>query len=412
MLTVASRDKTLRQEEDLARERELAQARLKSLEAQVRARKISKQEEKRRTQAMDKEAKEKQAKLASQRAELEAAKERERQLQLELEGPAESSSDDENGLEHTPQENTPTNSQILTKDTSTLDASAPPPVTGTSRNGQSSSPALAMATPPSIYSSETKNPFFKKLSQSNEPHSLPTSRLAPSITSPASNEISTNPFHRLTQQENANKSSGLAAPQSAGSRPSRVRPEEDEWSVVDSTEDSSGDEEELDKPTGGSAKQLASMLFGTMAPPRPLPGIDDKSPTTPSADRVSVPTGDSPAPDLPNVDGMRIDSPGPLAAPLSMAPGPMVAASPPQAPPLPSFHGTLASTAHLPTPKTEPIYAEGPFIAPLAPPPIHQGRAGPATVNALLGDIVKGKGLKKVETKDRSQALVAGRVLG
>ena len=412
MLIVARRDKALQQEGDLARERELAQARLKSLEAQVQARKTSKQEEKRRRQAVDKEAKEKEAKLAIQRAELEDAKERERQLQLQLEGLAESSSEDENALEHTPQDNTPTNSQILSKDTLSLDASAPSRVPDTPQGRQSSGPALAIATPSSVYSSETKNPFFKKLSQSNESQSIPTSRPAPSITSPGSNEISTNPFHRLTQQENANKSSGLGSSQTAGSRPSRVRPEEDEWSVVDSTEDSSDDGEEVGGPTGGSAKQLASMLFGTMAPPRPLPVVDERSPSTPSADSESVPIRNSPAPVMPKVDGPSIDSPAPLAPPLPMIPGPAAAAPPLPAPPLPSFHGTLASTTPLPTPKTDSIYAEGPPTAPPPPPPIHQGRVGPTTVDALLGDIVKGKGLKKVETKDRSQAVVAGRVLG
>ena len=412
MLIVVRRDKSLRQEEDLATERELAHARLKSLEAQVQARKTSKQEEKRRRQAVDKEAKEKQAKLAIQRKELEAAKERERQLQLQLEGLAESSSEDEKALERTPQDNTPTNSQILSKDTLSLDAPAPSPLPDPSQSGQSPSPALAIATPSSVYSSETRNPFFKKLSQSNESHSLPTSRPAPSITSPGPNEISTNPFHRLTQQENANKSTGLGSLESAGSRPSRVRPEEDEWSLVDSTEDSSDDEEEIDKPTGGSAKQLASMLFGTMAPPRPLPVVDERCPTTPRADRTSVPIGDSPTPVMPEVNGPRIDSPVPLAPPPPMVLGPATAAPPPPAPPLPSLHGTFVSAAPLPTPKIESIQAEGSPITPPPPPPILRGSVGPTTVDALLGDIVKGKGLKKVETKDRSQAVVAGRVLG
>ena len=43
-------------------------------------------------------------------------------------------------------------------------------------------------------------------------------------------------------------------------------------SVVDSDDSSSDDD---DAPQGG-AKQLASILFGTMAPPRPLSAMDNK----------------------------------------------------------------------------------------------------------------------------------------
>ncbi len=55
------RDEARKQEEDLAKEREAAQARLKALEEQVRQGKVKKQEEKRRKQIAEREAKEKEA---------------------------------------------------------------------------------------------------------------------------------------------------------------------------------------------------------------------------------------------------------------------------------------------------------------------------------------------------------------
>ena len=402
VLTLSSRDKAERQEKDLAKERDAAQTRLKALEEQVQARKVGKLEEKRKRQAAEKEAKEKQAKLAAQRAELEAAKERERQLQLELEGLAEPSSDDDDPMERTPQDTTPTSSQILSIGTPSTIPSFPvaPPVPPTLQRKTGSSPTRAtasMAPQLSMYSSETKNPFFKKLSQSNESSSQPTPQPTPSITSPSPNEISTNPFHRLTQQENAARSSPLPSSIPAGSRPSRVRPEDDDWSVVESTEDSSDDAESDDKPTGGSAKQLASMLFGTMAPPRPLSAMDEKkSPTTPSVDHASSPAAYSAGPIFAHGEPPDSFEPPAEAPPLPL-PMPGSLGPPPGAPPPPPMPGSSSGGA-----------------APVAPPPPPQTGAAsavPSTVGALLGEIVKGKGLKKVETKDRSQSSVAGRVL-
>lgn len=55
------RDEAQRQEDEIAKEREASQARLKALEEQVKQGKVKKQEEKRRKQAAEKEAKEKEA---------------------------------------------------------------------------------------------------------------------------------------------------------------------------------------------------------------------------------------------------------------------------------------------------------------------------------------------------------------
>ncbi|KAL8934443.1 MAG: hypothetical protein Q9216_005915, partial [Gyalolechia sp. 2 TL-2023] len=307
--TQAMENEARSQEDELAKEREATQARLKALEEQVKQGKIKKQEEKRRKQAAEKEAKEQESKLAAHRAEIEAAKERERQLQLQLENLGdESSSDEEGPQEITPQETTPTSSQVLSRDKSPPPAEAPAPPTFTPSESAKTSPRLAPITrgPSSSVSSESKNPFFKQLNQANEPAATPPAQSTSSITTPA--DVSTNPFHRLAQQQQGQAKEApkpQAAPLSAtptGSRPSRHRPEEDEWSAVGSTGDTSSDDEGEDKPTGGSAKQLASMLFGTMAPPRPLSAMDDKpkspalgSPSTPSAAPLPPPAPPMPS---------------------------------------------------------------------------------------------------------------------
>ncbi|KAL9576401.1 MAG: hypothetical protein Q9212_007129, partial [Teloschistes hypoglaucus] len=262
------------QEAEIAKEREATQARLKALEEQVKQGKIKKQEERRRKKAAEKEAQEKEAKLAAHRAEIEAAKERERQLQAQLDNLGDESSSDEEG----PQEMTPVSSQVLSRD-----KSPPAPIrettTFTPSDSVSASPALAPVNrgPSSSISSETKNPFFKKLNQANETSSAGAlgtppnqSQSTSSITSPAAaTEQSTNPFHRLAQQQ-ATQPQPQPQPQQqpsappfaadTGPRPSRRRAEDsDDWSAFDSTSnsDNEDEDEDEDRPTGGSAKQLA-----------------------------------------------------------------------------------------------------------------------------------------------------------
>lgn len=379
-------------EDELEKEREAAQARLKALEEQVKAGKIKKQEEKARKKAAEKEAKEKEAKLAAQRAELEAARERERQLHLQLESLGDDSSSDEEGPQAvTPQgtEATPTNSQILPS------VSSPPPLFAPRPSSTSSARDSTPLSSP--IGEESRNPYFKKLSISSSSESGPPSAAPPPPPPPmpqtqalspppsAPKELSsTNPFHRIAQQEAAKP----LTPTYTGPQ-SRRRPEEDEWSAAESDKDDSSDDGE-DAPTGGSAKHLASILFGTMAPPRPLFAMDSK-PSTPVQDGPSMSgvfesSSSVPPPPPPPMP----DSGAPSAPP---PPPPMPGSSAPPPPPPPPMPNSSAPRG----PPTRTVSGSG---------------GGLPVVGALLGEIQAGKGLKKTVTKDRSSAAVSGRVLG
>ncbi|KAK3313863.1 actin cytoskeleton-regulatory complex protein PAN1 [Apodospora peruviana] len=378
------------QEEELAREREAADARLKALEEQVRQGKLKKAEEKRRRKAALAESEEKEAKLAARRAEIEAARKREEELRKQLEAidDDDSSSDDDEGPQQiTPQASTPTLGGSQVGGSQELERKSTPP------------PAAAVPAPQIVTSSpatepESRNPYFRMMSQSSESSSAPTTAAPPVSQAPAppQPDVSTNPFFRMTQ---------TAAPAAPSGHVSRKRADDDDWgSDKDEEEDDSDD----DRPGGKSAAHLASILFGTMAPPRPLSAAGDKSaasPTLTSPDAFSSPTAAAPPPPPPPMPSASPAAPPPPPPPMpSAAPG----APPPPMPP------SMAPGA--PPPPPPPMPGMGP---PPPPPPPAMGDmpASPAgRPSALLGEIQLGKALKKTVTRDKSGAAVAGRVLG
>ncbi|KAK3692396.1 actin cytoskeleton-regulatory complex protein PAN1 [Podospora appendiculata] len=377
------------QEDELAREREEADARLRALEEQVRQGKLKKEEEKRKKKAALAEAREKEAKLAARRAEIEAARKREEELRKQLEAIDDDSSSDENEgpQQITPQASTPTlgGSQVGGSQELERKATPPPP---------------SMASPPQIVTSspnterESRNPYFKMMAQTSpEQPSVPaaTAPSGPTVASPPAADVSTNPFYRMTQPAAPVAPSALSAPQS------RKRPDDDGWGS--DKDDDSEDDSDDDRPGGSSAAHLASILFGTMAPPRPLSAAGDKSISPPAASPLftSPPPPETAAP-----------PPAPPPPPPSM-PGTFPGGPPPPPPPPPPAMPQSGAPAGPPPPPPIPGMAPPP---PPPPPAMGDLPTPPAgRPSALLGEIASGRMLKKTVTRDKSGAAVAGRVL-
>ncbi|KAK4123186.1 hypothetical protein N657DRAFT_664252 [Parathielavia appendiculata] len=381
------------QEDELAREREEADARLRALEEQVRQGKLKKEEEKRKKKAALAEAKEKEAQLAQRRAEIEAARKREEELRRQLEAMEDetSSSDDEGPEQITPQASTPTlaDSQIVPQEPERKPT--PPPASTVSP------PQIVTSSPPNEM--ESRNPFFRMMSQTSEAPSAPAAPAAPppapaaappvAPPPPPQPDVSTNPFHRMTQ---------AAAPAAPSVPVTRRHGKDDGWGSDKEDEEEDSDD---DRPGGKSAAQLASILFGTMAPPRPLSAAENKSASSPPP--VSSPIASPPPP-----PSQEAASPSVAPPPPPPMPGTFLASAPPPPPPpppplMPSAGGAAPSAPPPPPPPGPPPV---PGMAPPPPPPPLGGR--PA---ALLGEIQAGKALKKTVTRDKSGAAVAGRVL-
>ncbi|KOS19115.1 Actin cytoskeleton-regulatory complex protein PAN1 [Escovopsis weberi] len=357
------------EEDSFAGEQQATEARLKALEEQVRLGKLKKEEEKRKKKAALAEAKEKEAKLAARRAEMEAAKQRELELQRQLDAmnDGSSSSDDEDGPEkNTPQASTPTQG----------DGGA-----GSQETERQPSPQITVpdaAPTPSVITSppaetESRNPYFKMMSHSLEASPAIVARDSTPAAS-AQADVSNNPFHRMTQP----------------TQPFiRKRADSEDWGS--SKDDDSSDESDDDRPGGGNAAQLASILFGTMAPPRPLSATGGRdSPATPIPDSAfSLPSPQAP-------------SGG--AAPLA----------PPPPPPMPEA-GASPSGGAPPPPPAPPMAPAGGAPPPPPPPPPSGGAPPPpgggGRPAGFLGQIQAGMTLKKTVTKDKSGAAIAGRVL-
>lgn len=402
------------QEDDLEKERQAANDRLRALEEQVRQGKLKRAEEKARKKAAEREAKEKEVKLAEQRREIELARERERQLQMQLENLGdESSSDDEGPEQITPQSSQRGASAMASPPTSSFaePAAVPPPpplptmAPPAPASELSSKAETPVTSPPPAQ--ESRNPYFRKMSEASQQSAAapPVPQTQPfSPPAPSSELKSTNPFAKLAQQEAAKP----LTPALTGGPISRRRQEEDEWSAAGSDKDDSDDE---DGPTAGGAKQLASLLFGTMAPPRPLSATDSK-PQTPVQDTSarSV-TSPPPAPPIPgSFDTAEDTFGGSATSPPPPPPMPGFGAPPP--PPMPT--GGAPPPPPMPTggaPPPPPMPTAG---APPPPPgPAPAARPAASGFGALFGDIQSGKkgGLRKVQTNDRSTSSAAGRVL-
>lgn len=397
------RDAVREEEDEYAKEQQATEARLKALEEQVKQGKLRKEEEKKKKKAALAEAKEKERQLAARRAEAEAAKQRELELQRQLEAMEDddSSSDDDG-----PEQTTPLESSERGVEEEPKSAPPPPPVPVVSPP-----PPTIVTSPPA--ETESKNPYKKMMSQPSEAASSPATTSpvaapaapsappvpkapAPAVATPQS-DASTNPFHRMTQG-----GAGAAAPQAAPI--SRKRADSEDWGSDKDDDDSEDSDDE--RPGGGNAAQLASILFGTMAPPRPLSAAGrDSKPSSPAPTRDAPIASPPPPPPMPGAA-----SDGPSGPP---PPPPMPGSSAPPPPPMPA--GGAPPPPPMPAGGAPPPPPPPPGGGAPPPPPPPGGAPAPPAPAAgppagFLGQIQGGMKLKKTQTKESTGGTI-GKVL-
>lgn len=263
---------------------------------------------------------------------------------------------------------------------------------------------------------------------SNNPYASQASNEQAEATSPSKKRESYNPFLMAK------------APQEAPKITKEASDDDSDWEQVD--ENSSDDETEF--PAAGSAKNLASLLFGAMGQKQTLPTDSPKasgaspSPLIPKGALSAefgaspvIPSTENKAAAAPVTSSGGIPPPPPPPPMMNSAPGAEAGGIPPPPPPPPPPAPAGPGSSSIPPPPPAPP-GPGSSNVPAAPPPPPVAAAPPpppAPVSApastgsslpqpdsgrsaLLSQIQLGTKLRKANTHDRSQAAIAGHIQG
>lgn len=363
------------EEAELLRQRALQQERLKKLEQESNVRKEAKKqaaEAQRQAEIQSelekqKEAEdgkrqrqtEKEARLAQLRKEMQEAEEREKRLMQENDEPQVNNDDSSN--------------------TGKSDEVSTPSVTTPSVSSPTESAPVAPISEQEKPTPESNNPFFKKSLTSSASSVQATTVTA---TPPAVHDK--NPFYKYQQQNEPEKLTVVDAAAASKQRASqRGQVSDDGWGS-DGNDESSDEEDEQHIRGGANPARLASILFGSMGAPSPTatpPLAVANNASTPKADEES--SGDTPYQSTSSTPMPEQQSPD------TIPPPPPLPTSAPPPPPLPTSDPPLPTSA--------------PPAPPPAPPLPETNGTAPAAMNlsGLLGDIEKGRALKKVSSSQQ-----------